>query len=253
VSIATGPDGALWFTNYGGDPIGRITTAGKVSTFTDRSIHNPVGITTGPDRALWFTNDLPSAPSGGHHGRGGERYHRPMGRITTAGMASVYRNRRVGVPEYITAGNDGGVWFTDGDTSAIGRISTAPSIAVSPTSGPPGTSVTVTGGGVEAGATVTVVYRTGAALPALKTVVPCTATVADRSRCASRRDHPDRRRRRHGGHTHDRRGGERHRHLEDPGGQDEVPAQLRRDGVQRTRGAELRPGARSGGGRPGVL
>jgi streptogramin lyase len=31
--IVAGPDGALWFTNYGQDSIGRITTGGKVSLF----------------------------------------------------------------------------------------------------------------------------------------------------------------------------------------------------------------------------
>ena len=54
-----GPDGALWFTNY--DPqsnsIGRITTTGTVTNYTDPGIRNPVGIVAGPDGALWFTND----------------------------------------------------------------------------------------------------------------------------------------------------------------------------------------------------
>ena len=36
--------------------IGRITTAGTVTNYTDPSISDPVGIAVGPDGALWFTN-----------------------------------------------------------------------------------------------------------------------------------------------------------------------------------------------------
>ena len=36
--MVTGPDGALWFTNFDNDSIGRVTTAGKVSTFSLGSI-----------------------------------------------------------------------------------------------------------------------------------------------------------------------------------------------------------------------
>ena len=64
--IASGPDGALWFTNFGNvgydltplipGSIGRITTTGIVSNYTDPSIEQPTAITTGPDGALWFLN-----------------------------------------------------------------------------------------------------------------------------------------------------------------------------------------------------
>ena len=54
--ITAGPDGALWFTNYSNNTIGRITTAGQIRLFTGRGIDEPVGITAGPDGALWFTN-----------------------------------------------------------------------------------------------------------------------------------------------------------------------------------------------------
>ena len=54
--IAAGPDGNLWFTEYDGDRIGRITPAGVVTEFS-------AGITRtatdrdhgGPDGNLWFT------------------------------------------------------------------------------------------------------------------------------------------------------------------------------------------------------
>ena len=55
--ITVGPDGALWFANWGSDSIGRITTSGVISSFTGPGVDAPWGITTGPDGALWFTND----------------------------------------------------------------------------------------------------------------------------------------------------------------------------------------------------
>ena len=55
-----GPDGALWFTDTGyftgGHSIGRITTTGDVTHYTDPSIRYPGQIAAGPDGALWFTN-----------------------------------------------------------------------------------------------------------------------------------------------------------------------------------------------------
>ncbi len=53
--ITAGPDGALWFTNFGGNSIGRITTTGTV-TSNYSGVSAPAGITAGPDGALWFTN-----------------------------------------------------------------------------------------------------------------------------------------------------------------------------------------------------
>ena len=37
-AITTGPDGALWFTDIDNNSIGRITTAGVVTEYTDPSI-----------------------------------------------------------------------------------------------------------------------------------------------------------------------------------------------------------------------
>ena len=39
--IAAGPDGALWFTNYGNNSIGRITTTGVVTNYTGPGIGEP--------------------------------------------------------------------------------------------------------------------------------------------------------------------------------------------------------------------
>ena len=37
--------------------LGRITTAGAITTYTASGINSPYGITAGPDRALWFTSN----------------------------------------------------------------------------------------------------------------------------------------------------------------------------------------------------
>src|ERR1700743_2564700 len=53
--IVAGPDGALWFVEYLGNKIGRITTTGAITEFpVPTSGGGPAGITTGPDGALWF-------------------------------------------------------------------------------------------------------------------------------------------------------------------------------------------------------
>jgi virginiamycin B lyase len=66
-SITTGPDGALWFTNYTvpGDSgyvpypaIGRITTNGSITTYGNAGTDGTVSITPGPDGAMWFDDHL---------------------------------------------------------------------------------------------------------------------------------------------------------------------------------------------------
>jgi virginiamycin B lyase len=106
--IVTGPDGALWFTDSGlSGSIGRMTTAGVLTTYTDSSINAPEEITVGQDGALWYTNF-----------NGGS-----IGRITTAGAVSSYGIPGLLHPYEITADSDGALWFTYQD--GIGRITTA--------------------------------------------------------------------------------------------------------------------------------
>ena len=60
--IAAGPDGNLWFTEYNGDHIGRITTSGAMQVFSisangggpESIAADPEGIAPGPDGNLWF-------------------------------------------------------------------------------------------------------------------------------------------------------------------------------------------------------
>ncbi len=73
-SIASGPDGALWFTN-GDRSIGRITTSGVITVYRSDDIQGPQAIVAGPDGAMWFTNDRDDS----------------IGRITTSGVVTDYK------------------------------------------------------------------------------------------------------------------------------------------------------------------
>jgi len=107
--IAAGPDGALWFTNELNNSIGRITTSGTVTNYTDASINQPASIAAGPDGALWWAN------SGNNS----------IGRITTSGTVTSYADASINGPWGIAAGPDGGLWFTNSGNNSIGRITTS--------------------------------------------------------------------------------------------------------------------------------
>ena len=117
--ITLGPDGALWFTNLGTNSIGRITTSGVVSNFTDPTISEPDWITVGPDGALWFTNFGNNS----------------IGRITTSGVVSNFTDPSISGPNGITAGPDGNLWFTNSNTNSIGRITTSGVVTNYPVAG----------------------------------------------------------------------------------------------------------------------
>src|SRR5580704_1169270 len=56
LTVTAGPDGNVWFTEFTGHKVGRITPGGTVTEFTPpTSFSGPWGITTGPDGNLWFT------------------------------------------------------------------------------------------------------------------------------------------------------------------------------------------------------
>src|SRR5262249_31835119 len=82
--IAPGPDGALWFTNPLQNSIGRTTTAGVLSTFTDPNLFGPQKIVTGPDGNLWFTSYDPNV----NDDCMGD--HTAIGRITAGGTMTLY-------------------------------------------------------------------------------------------------------------------------------------------------------------------
>ncbi len=114
--IATGPDNNLWFTNYGlsyvptSGSIGKITTAGVISNYTNSSVHGPWKITAGPryNGDLWFTN-IGGASIGGAS----------IGRILTVdGSITTFTDPSITRPFDITAESGlgtftGAVYFTN--------------------------------------------------------------------------------------------------------------------------------------------
>ena len=53
ITIARGPDGALWFAEFSGNRIGRITTKGKVREFrVPTADSSPGQVAAGPDGAI---------------------------------------------------------------------------------------------------------------------------------------------------------------------------------------------------------
>jgi virginiamycin B lyase len=113
--LTAGPDGAIWFTEFAGSKIGRVTTDGS---FTEYALPTPSAqpdwIVAGPDGNLWFTE------------YGGNQ----IGKITTGGAITEYPLPAAGSgPTGIAAGPDGALWFTEGSGNKIGRITTAGALA----------------------------------------------------------------------------------------------------------------------------
>src|SRR5262249_27282812 len=114
-SIAVGPDGNLYFTEFNTDQIARITTGGVITQLATLTAGaGPAGITNGPDGAAWFT----------------EAGARATGRITTAGTVTNEFPLPIPTndPENIVTGPDGALYFTETGGDQIGRITTGGTI-----------------------------------------------------------------------------------------------------------------------------
>ncbi len=112
--IIAGPDGALWFTEYGSNKIARAVPGPTINEYSIPTISSqPIGIATGPDGALWF------AESNGNN----------IGRISIAGSFTKYTIPTASsAPVDITPGPDGALWFVESTGNNIGRITTAGTI-----------------------------------------------------------------------------------------------------------------------------
>ena len=110
-SIVTGSDGALWFTEYNANQIGRVTTSGAVTEYrVPTPSAAPSGIASGADGALWFT----------------EANANQIGRIATSGAITEYRiPTGSSTPRNIAAGSDGALWFTESAGNKVARITTS--------------------------------------------------------------------------------------------------------------------------------
>jgi hypothetical protein len=149
--ITAGPDSNLWFTEFSGNQIGRITPAGAITESPIPTANSePSGIAAGPDGNMWFT----------------EFFGNKIGRITPDG--TINETPGGNQPFGIAAGPDGNLWFAEINGNQVGVLVVAPPAiaALSPFSGPANapTTVTITGSGFAPDAHVSF---GGAPVPAL--------------------------------------------------------------------------------------
>jgi virginiamycin B lyase len=131
--IAAGSDGNLWFTEIGGNKIGRITPSGVITEFPIPTANsNPQDITAGPDNNLWFTEDAQAGQ---------------IGRITTSGAITEFAIPTTSAtPAGIIAGPDGNLWFAESVAAKIGRSTPAGAITEFAIPGPAAVPFAITAG-----------------------------------------------------------------------------------------------------------
>ncbi len=141
--MTAGPDGNVWFTEFSGNNIGRVSVAAPhiitefplpmlalpagttcLSFPTPATCSDPQGITSGPEGKLWFTESNTAR----------------IGSITPAGSVTEVALPASTGPIGVANGPDRNLWWTEGDASKIGRLSLAVTI---PTASPGGTLGTV--------------------------------------------------------------------------------------------------------------
>ena len=103
-AMAVGPDGNVWFTEYGGNKVAKVTPTGSFTEYpVPTAAGNPNAMAVGPDGNLWFT----------------EFSGNKVAKVTTTGSFTEYTIPTASsAPRGITAGPDGNVWFTE----VIGKV-----------------------------------------------------------------------------------------------------------------------------------
>ena len=107
--MVVGPDGNLWFTEFRGDKIGRITPRGALTEFAIPVPGFTGLIVAASDGALWFQ----------------EYGHLEIGRVTVNGTVQMFASLFPTVrsyPQFMVAGTDGALRFTEASGNKIGRI-----------------------------------------------------------------------------------------------------------------------------------
>jgi virginiamycin B lyase len=110
--IALGPDGNLWFT--AADAIGSISPNGTGLRLFPVAV-DPDQITAGPDGNLWFTT-ASTVTTGGHETG-------VLGRITTAGVPTLFTQGITGLGTFGITATATQVWFTEGAFDRLGVVS----------------------------------------------------------------------------------------------------------------------------------
>src|SRR5262249_62362273 len=123
--ITTGPDGSLWFTEFGRSRIGRLPTAGAFTEFAAGITpgSNPFGIAVGPDGNIWFaeasTVQRPSSEIGRLNLA--QSPDETTTTLRTSASTAVF-GQTVTLTATVTAlgggvGTNGNVFFMDGNTT----------------------------------------------------------------------------------------------------------------------------------------
>lgn len=154
--IASGPDGNLWYADFGTNKISKITTAGIITEYSLPAGSYPIAIAKGPDGNLWYTDygtskigkittsgtiteyalpagSDPEGINGIVAGPDGNLWYAStrtskIGKITTSGTITEYALPEKSKPESIAAGSDGNLWYTDQQSNKIGKITTSGAI-----------------------------------------------------------------------------------------------------------------------------
>jgi virginiamycin B lyase len=152
--MTLGSDGNLWFTEWAGNKIGRVTPGGSFVEFPiPSSTSQSAAITPGPDGNMWFAEQATSkigrvtengtitefsvpgsGPVGIVTGTDGNLWFAEfssgkIGRISPNGVIKEFATPTGGSsPAQIAAGPDGNLWFTENSVSKIGRITTSGAI-----------------------------------------------------------------------------------------------------------------------------
>ena len=107
LEIATAPDGTMWFTNYLGDKITRLSPNGSMHDFVlPQEVTMPIAITVAADGNIWATTDSDH-----------------IIRMTPTGEFTLYPipTHNSG-PGGIAEGPDGNIWFTEANVGRIGVL-----------------------------------------------------------------------------------------------------------------------------------
>jgi streptogramin lyase len=108
-AIAAGPDGNVWFAVPGAaSAIGRITTGGSVTLFSQGLSSQPNAITGGPDGNVWFT-ELPGGTGNTFKHTGAVGWITPSGAINETNEGLVTNLQPTG----IVSGPDSNLWVTE--------------------------------------------------------------------------------------------------------------------------------------------
>jgi virginiamycin B lyase len=105
--IVSGPDRAMWFSEFYIDKIGKVRMNGQMTEFSLPDNTDIEGITAGADGNIWFT-----APGANKIGR-----MTPQGSVTTFAIPAANPD-----PRGITRGPDGNVWYVEFYDGYIGQV-----------------------------------------------------------------------------------------------------------------------------------